>query len=175
MVILPQGLSRCQAFSITFSAGPVSRILSRATIYLCGLPGSRMRRAASCPPKQRGGLLPYLALLRTGFALPLMSPPERCALTAPFHPYPESSSGRYIFCGTFLPRHGSMTSIPTLVGTSCPAESGLSSPNTFGAAAWPCHLKTVYCIPSSVSHKKPYTVFRRSYSVKAFLFLAFFF
>ena len=33
--------------------------------------------------------LPYLALLRAGFTLPRMSPPERCALTAPFHPYLE--------------------------------------------------------------------------------------
>jgi len=32
--------------------------------------------------------LPYLALLRVGFALPALSPGPRCALTAPFHPYP---------------------------------------------------------------------------------------
>ena len=29
---------------------------------------------------------PYSVLLRMGFTLPPMSPPERCALTAPFHP-----------------------------------------------------------------------------------------
>jgi hypothetical protein len=31
---------------------------------------------------------PYLALLRTGFTLPYLLPGKRCALTAPFHPYP---------------------------------------------------------------------------------------
>src|SRR5262249_36974364 len=33
-------------------------------------------------------LAPYLGLLAVGFALPRVSPPARCALTAPFHPYP---------------------------------------------------------------------------------------
>lgn len=32
---------------------------------------------------------PYLVLLPVGFALPLLLPTMRCALTAPFHPYPE--------------------------------------------------------------------------------------
>jgi len=42
-----------------------------------------------------GGLLPewaglpsYLVLLRVGFALPAALLTQRCALTAPFHPYP---------------------------------------------------------------------------------------
>jgi len=34
------------------------------------------------------GLPPYLVLLRVGFALPAALLPRRCALTAPFHPYP---------------------------------------------------------------------------------------
>src|SRR5438270_8294527 len=73
-------------------------------------------------------LLPYLVLLRVGFALPHTLLRERCALTAPFHPYPNSRTSqavaglrllclcvrlkadrlspftylrRYIFCGTF--------------------------------------------------------------------------
>jgi hypothetical protein len=33
---------------------------------------------------------PYLVLLRVGFTLPPALPPERCALTAPFHPYPST-------------------------------------------------------------------------------------
>jgi hypothetical protein len=73
--------------------------------------------------------LPYLVLLRVGFAMPRALLRERCALTAPFHPYrdfnsrapqrlapaspsrpvraerlsPFGSPGRrrYIFCGTF--------------------------------------------------------------------------
>src|ERR1700761_8166954 len=32
-------------------------------------------------------LLPYLALLQVGFAMPSLLPGPRCALTAPFHPY----------------------------------------------------------------------------------------
>ena len=35
---------------------------------------------------------PYLALLRAGFCLPPVLPRARCALTAPFHPYPPSPS-----------------------------------------------------------------------------------
>src|SRR5262245_7195002 len=31
---------------------------------------------------------PYLVLLRAGFCLPPVLPRARCALTAPFHPYP---------------------------------------------------------------------------------------
>ena len=39
---------------------------------------------------------PYLVLLRVGFTLPPALPPERCALTAPFHPYrcAEQTAGR---------------------------------------------------------------------------------
>ena len=39
--------------------------------------------------EQRGPrlMLPYLVLLRVGFALPPALPQARCALTAPFHPY----------------------------------------------------------------------------------------
>src|SRR5437667_10774689 len=44
------------------------------------------------------GLPSYLVLLRVGFALPVPLLERRCALTAPFHPYP---CGRYVFCGTF--------------------------------------------------------------------------
>ncbi len=63
---------------------------------------------ATYPGVKRSGppLLPYLVLLRMGFALPgeLLRP--RCALTAPFHPYlphprERVHDRRYIFCGTF--------------------------------------------------------------------------
>ena len=30
---------------------------------------------------------PYLVLLQMGFAMPVLLPGRRCALTAPFHPY----------------------------------------------------------------------------------------
>ena len=70
---------------------PISRVLSWAIIPLgrpspcasSGLPGSARRSGAAVLPL----LLPYLALLQVGFAMPSVLPPTRCALTAPFHPY----------------------------------------------------------------------------------------
>ena len=66
---------------------PLSRVLSWTVIPL----GYASPRTSSDLP---GSLvwathmtLPYLALLQVGFAMPLMLPPARCALTAPFHPY----------------------------------------------------------------------------------------
>src|SRR5687767_5645332 len=41
------------------------------------------------------------ALLRVGFTVRRPSPDARCALTAPFHPYPRER-GRSALCGTFL-------------------------------------------------------------------------
>src|SRR5262249_54041002 len=41
------------------------------------------RRSLTGPPR----FLPYLVLLRVGFALPRTLLSGRCALTAPFHPY----------------------------------------------------------------------------------------
>jgi len=116
----------------TSAGGPVSRILSRTAIPLgasllarsSDLPGG-FRSAAACAaldgPRGRAGpararsigptarLPPYLVLLRVGFTMPPPLPPERCALTAPFHPYPAPKRGRYVFCGTgrlaaFTPR-----------------------------------------------------------------------
>ena len=49
----------------------------------------------------------YLVLLRVGFTLPPMSPPTRCALTAPFHPY---RSGRQYAVGG---RQKKSSSLPT--------------------------------------------------------------
>src|SRR3954465_13339377 len=57
-----------------FRSGPVSRILSCAAIYLCGLPGPR-----------RAGSTVLLGLAPGGVCLAAASPRRRCALTAPFH------------------------------------------------------------------------------------------
>ena len=57
-----------------------------------GQPG-RLGRAI-LRPRLSAGMLPYLALLRVGFTVPALSPGPRCALTAPFHPYPASRSFR---------------------------------------------------------------------------------
>ncbi len=89
--------------------------------------------------------LPYLVLLRAGFCLPPTLRPARCALTAPFHPYPPSlaltpcgvcsstgrplqarrsasARGRYIFCATVL-----QVALTGRYPAHCPAEFGLSS------------------------------------------------
>ena len=55
------------------------------------------RSGATYPGVQRGEqpLLPYLVLLRMGFALPRPSPDGRCALTTPFHPYRLMAGGLF--------------------------------------------------------------------------------
>ena len=106
---------------------PVSRVLSGTVIHLgcvsprtsCGLPGSSPRRQRR---SRKPGWLPYSALHRVGFTLPPVLPPARCALTAPFHPYPVCFAGRFIFCGTF---HELALSRRYLA--PCLAEPGLSS------------------------------------------------
>jgi len=107
---------------------PFGRRLRRTTIIplappslagSSGLPGSFERAVLVA--------LPYLALLRAGFSLPPVLPRARCALTAPFHPYPSTRalsrarSGRCIFCATFL-RVAPTGRYPA----HCPAEFGLS-------------------------------------------------
>ena len=87
---------------------PVSRVLSRAVIHLrrtspyaCSdLPGSGAGHASS----PTGDALPYLVLLRVGFTLPPVLPPARCALTAPFHPYPASSRTHTALLRGHIPR-----------------------------------------------------------------------
>ncbi len=47
---------------------------------------------------------PYSVLLPVGFTMPTPLPAPRCALTAPFHPYPAKPEGkarRFVLCGTF--------------------------------------------------------------------------
>ena len=61
------------------------------------------------------------ALLRVGFTLRRSSPTARCALTAPFHPFPPKAGGLLsvaLSCGS--PRHG-------ISPAPCPMKPGLSS------------------------------------------------
>ena len=76
------------------SRAPVARRLLRPTR------AARLetRLAVLRPPRR-----PYSVLLPVGFAVPFLLPGPRCALTAPFHPYPSSPegfAGRFAFCGT---------------------------------------------------------------------------
>jgi len=75
------------------------------------------------PPAGRNPLCrPYSVLLPVGFALPPPLPEARCALTAPFHPYP--------------PKAGGLLSVALSLGSPPPGvtrhrvsvEPGLSSP-----------------------------------------------
>src|SRR5215213_10487681 len=60
-----------------FRSRPVSRILSRMTIRLCGLPGSSAGRLRAEPVR----------LAPDGVWLAAVSPRRWWALTPPFHPY----------------------------------------------------------------------------------------
>ena len=54
-------------------------------------PRARFEQNGSHRPLTRAlPFLPYLVLLRVGFAMPCALLPRRCALTAPFHPYRNS-------------------------------------------------------------------------------------
>jgi len=58
--------------------------------------------------------LPYLALLHVGFALPPLSPAERCALTAPFHPYRGVAAEAVCFLWHF-PSTGLESGVPDVI------------------------------------------------------------
>ncbi len=75
---------------------------------------------------------PYLTLLRVWFTVPPMLPPERWALTPPFHLYPDKS-GKYIFCGTGSNHKISLTN-PGSYPAPCSVKFGLSSTRLNSAA-----------------------------------------
>ena len=92
------------------------------------LPLGASGRCALIARKKAIELPAYLVLLRVGFTMRFELPQTRCALTAPFHPYPAAfATGRYILCCTGRP--GAFTSTrPGRYPAHCPAEFGLSSP-----------------------------------------------
>ncbi len=74
---------------------------------------------------------PYLALLRMGFTVPFPLPGKRCALTAPFHPYPRAGGLFSVALSLAFPR-------PDVIRHAVHLESGLSSPRDVrGASARP--------------------------------------
>ena len=68
------------------TAIPLGRSLPTAS---SNLPGWRGRKTG---PSPCGLHHPYSVLLPAGLAMPLPLPEARCALTAPFHPYPASGA-----------------------------------------------------------------------------------
>ena len=85
----------------------------------------------------------YFALHRKGFFVPPTLPLARWALTPPFHPHQRETSPRwqFVFCDTV--RRHALTRAAHACGeacaASCPAVSGLSSPNFYRARVSP-HL-----------------------------------
>ena len=87
----PLPMTNDSSFQQESRSGPVSRVLSRAAISL----GRRLLAASARPTRTSDGAdsavrdvpsPPCLVLLPVGFAVPVLSPGPRCALTAPFHP-----------------------------------------------------------------------------------------
>ncbi len=87
------------------------------------LPG---RRRENPPAGETPACRPYLVLLPVGFTMPPPLPAARCALTAPFHPYPPSPKAS----------EGGLLSVALSLGSPPPGvtrhrvsvEPGLSSP-----------------------------------------------
>ena len=72
------------------------------------------RRLAAQSSQRRRELPPYLVLLRVGFALPAALLPRRCALTAPFHPYPAVAGKAVCFLWHF-PSAGLEPGVPDVI------------------------------------------------------------
>src|SRR5688572_10266126 len=103
--------------------------------------------------------LPYLVLLRAGFCLPPVLPRARCALTAPFHPYPYG--GRVsVLVRRPVPLLGGIFSVPLSFRSPRPGvtrRTALRSPDfpptcAFGlrrAVVW--LTATFHCTPAGLA------------------------
>ena len=82
------------------------------------------RRLGRVNPRRLRGAPAYLVLLPGGFAVPVLLPVRRWALTPPFHPclIPRKGHRRFTLCCTIR-----RVSPPRYYLAHCPAESGLSS------------------------------------------------
>ena len=72
---------------------------------------------------------PYSVLLPVGFAMPLPLPDARCALTAPFHPYP--SMPKHAKGGSFSVALSLGSPPPDVIRHRFSVEPGLSSTAAF--------------------------------------------
>ena len=71
------------------SGTPVAGCLSQPTRMGRGNPPAVFQGRYLVKDQPQCGYHPYSVLLPVGFTMPLPLPDERCALTAPFHPYPD--------------------------------------------------------------------------------------
>ena len=105
LTVIPLGRSLLTGSSdLPGSCGVLRAFKSAAEILrLQGIKGSLAlaHRAGTHPEYRYSEFLPYLVLLRVGFAMPCALLRRRCALTAPFHPYrfiQELSNGLRLLC-----------------------------------------------------------------------------
>ncbi len=97
--------SEIQSLGMKSVRRPVSRVLSTARRRMDGHSSGtpvtgRLTRPTRTAIRKRITCRPYLVLLPVGLAVPPLLPEPRCALTAPFQPYPAlSGRRRYHFCG----------------------------------------------------------------------------
>jgi len=75
------------------SGTPVAGCLSQPTRMGRGNPPAVFQGRYLVKDQPQCGYHPYSVLLPVGFTMPLPLPDERCALTAPFHPYPDWNRG----------------------------------------------------------------------------------
>ena len=124
-----------------------TRARREATISL----GRALPRASSNLPADDNapglGLSAYLVLLPVGFALPRMSPPVRCALTAPFHPYPAVSRVAVSFLLHFPSGYPALTlssTAPCAVRTFLTRNNRLSATTPSAAATSTATVSLLY-------------------------------
>ena len=84
------------------------------------------RNCIACAKRGEQPPVPYLILLRMGFALPPRSLSGRWSLTPPFHPCPGLLRGG-LFSVALSILFDMAKSFPVFTGSSCSVESGLSS------------------------------------------------
>ena len=86
-------------------------VLRTAAPCRAGVSADRSEPPGRVGPMRSGSLAldsrfpPYLVLLRVGFTLPPTLPAERCALTAPFHPYRSGRKGNRPWGQLRVPKH----------------------------------------------------------------------
>ncbi len=117
-------------------------------------------------PRANPRLPPYLVLLRVGFALPAALLRRRCALTAPFHPYPAvvvspwhgrqrtHNDGEAVCFLWHFPSSGLESALPDVIRHTALRSSDFPLP--FGSDR-PVRLPTssLYSMPVSAVRRRP--------------------